>query len=280
MHVEPWPTPGDLRHALDRHQFELYYQPEIELATHKIVGVEALIRWRHPEKGLILPGQFIPVAEESGLILPIGRWGLREACRQIREWNHLDASLKNLRISVNLSARQFAQEYICDHIKELLDETGISAQQLGVELTETSLISNMSTALRVLSGLRQLGITLLMDDFGTGYSSLNYLQSFSFDMLKIDSSFISRMEAGNSALQIVHTIIELARVLGMEVVAEGIETMEQYRLLCKLGCRFGQGYLFARPMPATEVTAMLGLPGKILPERIFDVNHNLLKETA
>ena len=280
LHVEPWPTPGDLRRALDHNEFELFYQPELELATHRIVGVEALIRWRHPEKGLISPGQFISIAEESGLIVPIGSWGLRQACRQIREWNLLDASLTNLRVSVNLSARQFAQEHICDQIKDLLDASGISAQQLGIELTETSLISNMSTAVRVLSSLRQLGVTLLMDDFGTGYSSLNYLQSFPFDMLKIDRSFVSRMEAGNSALQIVHTIIELARVLGMEVVAEGIETMEQYKLLCKLGCRYGQGYLFARPLPANEVTTLLGLPGKILPERVFDLNHNLLKETA
>jgi EAL domain-containing protein (putative c-di-GMP-specific phosphodiesterase class I) len=280
LRVEPWPSPGELRRALDRNEFELYYQPEIELATHRIIGVEALIRWRHPEKGLIFPGQFIPIAEESGLILPIGRWGLREACSQIQRWNQRDASLKNMRVCVNLSARQFAQEQICEHIKELLDEMGISGQQLGIELTETSLISNIGTAVRVLSGLRQFGISLLMDDFGTGYSSLNYLQSFSFDVLKIDRSFISRMENGNSAQQIVRTIIELARVLGMEVVAEGIETMEQYKLLCKLGCRYGQGYLFARPMPANEVTKLLDLPGRIVPESMFDTNLQALKETA
>jgi EAL domain-containing protein (putative c-di-GMP-specific phosphodiesterase class I) len=280
LRVESWPTPGELRRALERSELELFYQPELELATHKIVGVEALIRWRHPEKGLILPGQFIPVAEESALILPIGRWGLRQACQQIKEWNQHDTSLKQLRVCVNLSARQFAQEQICAHIKELLDEMQISGQQLGVELTETSLISNMNTAVRVLSGLRKLGVTLLMDDFGTGYSSLNYLQSFSFDVLKIDRSFVSRMESGNSAQQIVHTIIELARVLGMEVVAEGIETMEQYKMLLKLGCRYGQGYLFARPMPASEVTALLNLPGRILPEATFDTNLKYLKETA
>jgi len=280
LRVDPWPSPGELRRALDRNEFELYYQPEIELATHKIVGVESLIRWRHLEKGLILPGQFIPVAEESGLIMPIGRWGLREACHQIQKWNQRDASLTNMRVCVNLSARQFAQEQICEHIKELLDEMGISGQQLGIELTETSLISNIGTAVRVLSGLRQLGISLLMDDFGTGYSSLNYLQSFSFDVLKVDRSFVSRMETGNSAQQIVHTIIELARVLGMEVVAEGIETMEQYKLLCKLGCRYGQGYLFARPMPAHEVTKLLDLPGRIVPESMFDMNLQVLRETA
>jgi EAL domain-containing protein (putative c-di-GMP-specific phosphodiesterase class I) len=261
-----WPRPYDLRQALEQHQFVLYYQPEIELSTRKIVGVEALIRWAHPERGMVSPMDFIPVAEESGLILPIGDWGLSEACAQIQTWNLLDHSAGSPRVCVNLSARQFSREGLADHVEALLHHTGISSQQLGLEMTESSLISDIGTALEVLGSLRRLGVSLLMDDFGTGYSSLNYLHSFPFDVLKIDRSFVGRMAGGDQALQIVRTIVELARVLGMDVVAEGIETVEQYQLLRDLGCRYGQGYLFARPLPAEAVTHLLRLPGRLLPD--------------
>lgn len=275
-----WPTPHDLYSALLNKEFVLYYQPELEIATHRIVGVEALIRWRHPKRGLVNPAEFIPLAEECGMILEIGRWGLGEACRQMQAWNSMDPSLNRLRVCVNLSAREFAKEDICDYIAELLRGHGIDAMQLGVEITETSLMSNISTAVNVLSRLRQMGVALLMDDFGTGYSSLNYLQTFSFDVLKIDRSFVRSMSAGNNAQKIVQVIIELARVLNMEVIAEGIETMEQYKLLARLGCRYGQGFLLARPMPADEVTRMLQLPGKILPESSFDRSPGGLREIA
>jgi EAL domain-containing protein (putative c-di-GMP-specific phosphodiesterase class I) len=275
-----WPTPHDLYSALLKKEFVLYYQPELELATHRIVGVEALIRWRHPHRGLVNPAEFIPLAEECGLILEIGRWGLGEACRQIRNWNSMDPALNRLRVCVNLSAREFAKEDICDHIEELLRAHELDAMQLGVEVTETSLMSNLSTAVNVLSRLRQMGVALLMDDFGTGYSSLNYLETFNFDVLKIDRSFVNRMAAGNNAQKIVRVIIELARVLNMEVIAEGIETMEQYKLLARLGCRYGQGFLLARPMPAEEVTRLLQLPGKILPESSFDRRTDGLREIA
>jgi EAL domain-containing protein (putative c-di-GMP-specific phosphodiesterase class I) len=261
-----WPRPQDLRWALDRRQFVLYYQPEIELATRKIVGVEALIRWEHPERGLIPPMEFIPLAEECGLILPIGDWGLVEACKQIQKWSSEDARHRSLRVCVNLSARQFSRHGLADHVEALLVQFGISSRQLGLEMTESSLIPNMRIALEVLGSLRRLGVPLLMDDFGTGYSSLNHLHSFPFDVLKIDRSFVGRITEGDQPLQIVRTIIELARVLGMDVVAEGIETCEQYRLLQQLGCRFGQGFLFARPMTAETVTRLLRLPGRVLPD--------------
>ena len=261
-----WPSRTDLRHALDERQFVLYYQPEVELSTRKIVGLEALIRWAHPERGLIPPMDFIPLAEENGLILPIGDWGLAEACKQIQKWCQEDPRHGSLRVCVNLSARQFSREGLADHVEALLLESGISSRQLGLEMTESSLIPNIGTAMEVLGTLRRLGISLLMDDFGTGYSSLNYLHSFPFDVLKIDRSFVSRMTEGDQPLQIVRTIIELARVLGMDVVAEGIETIEQYLLLRQLGCRFGQGFLFARPLSAEAITQLLRLPGRVLPD--------------
>ena len=261
-----WPSKLDLRHALDKRQFVLHYQPEVDLFTLKIVGVEALIRWAHPERGLIPPMEFIPLAEESGMILPIGDWGIAEACNQIQAWCSEDPRNGSLRVGVNLSGRQFAREGLADHVEALLLQSGISSRQLGLEMTESSLIPNIHTAMEVLSSLRRLGVSLLMDDFGTGYSSLSYLNTFPFDVLKIDRSFIGRMTTGEQPLQIVRTIIELARVLGMDVVAEGIETIEQYRLLRQLGCRFGQGFLFARPMSAEALSGLLQLPGRILPE--------------
>jgi EAL domain-containing protein (putative c-di-GMP-specific phosphodiesterase class I) len=261
-----WPSGTDLRQALNEGQFVLYYQPEVELSTRKIVGLEALIRWAHPERGLIPPMDFIPLAEENGLILPIGDWGLAEACQQIQKWCKEDPRHGSLRVCVNLSARQFSRKGLADHVEALLLESGISSRQLGLEMTESSLIPNIGTAMEVLGTLRRLGISLLMDDFGTGYSSLNYLHSFPFDVLKIDRSFVSRMTEGNQPLQIVRTIIELARVLGMDVVAEGIETYEQYQLLRQLGCRFGQGFLFARPLSAEAISQLLRLPGRVLPD--------------
>jgi len=266
-----WPTPADLRQALDRREFVLFYQPEVDLSNRRIVGLEALIRWQHPERGLIPPAKFIPQAETSGMILPIGDWGLAEACRQIQIWNAADRANKSLRVSVNLSARQFARQGLADHVESLLLASGASSCQLGLEMTESSLTPNMGTAKQVLTCLRSLGVALLMDDFGTGYSSLNQLHAFPFDVLKIDRSFVSRMTEGRQALQIVRTIIELARVLRMEVVAEGIETAEQYRLLRDMGCRIGQGYLFARPMTAQATTELLRRPGRILAEKSGEV---------
>jgi EAL domain-containing protein (putative c-di-GMP-specific phosphodiesterase class I) len=264
--LRSWPTTQDLRRALDRQEFVLHYQPEVDMSTLKIIGLEALIRWEHPERGLVSPIDFIPLAEESGLILPIGDWGLSETCGQIQKWCAEDPRNSTLRVCVNLSARQFSRSGLADHVEALLLRFGISSRQLGLEMTESSLIPNLRIAVEVLGSLRRLGISLLMDDFGTGYSSLSHLHTFPFDVLKIDRSFVGRMTDGNQPMHIVRTIIELARVLGMDVVAEGIETCEQFRLLRQLGCRFGQGYLFARPMSADAVTKLLRLPGRLLPD--------------
>jgi EAL domain-containing protein (putative c-di-GMP-specific phosphodiesterase class I) len=252
-----WPQPEDLRRALDLDQFVLYYQPEVELATRRIVGVEALVRWQHPQRGLVPPLDFIPHAEENGLILPLGDWGLGQACRQMQSWQKLFPNLSMLRVCVNLSARQFARMGLADHVESLLLETGLCGSQLGLEMTESSLISDASEAAKVLTSLNRLGVSLHMDDFGTGYSSLSHLHLFPFDVLKIDRSFVRRLNTGQQSLQIVQTILELARVLGMDVVAEGIETEEQLQLLQQMGCRYGQGYLFSPPLPAEEIEKLL-----------------------
>jgi EAL domain-containing protein (putative c-di-GMP-specific phosphodiesterase class I) len=252
-----WPTRTDLRLALDQHQFVLHYQPEIELATHRIVGLEALIRWQHPERGLLPPGEFIQAAEDTCMTLPIGDWALAEVCSQIQRWNQECLKHNTLRVCVNLSAHQFSREGLADHVEALLTRSGISSRQLGLEMTESSLMHDRDTALDVLGSLRRLGISLLMDDFGTGYSSLNHLHAFPFDVLKIDRSFVSRMTEGQQPLQIVRTIVELARVMGMEVVAEGIEAQEQHNLLRDMGCRYGQGFLYARPMSAAAISRLL-----------------------
>ena len=260
-----WPRCSDLRSALDKNEFVLHYQPEIDLATCEIVGLEALIRWKHPDRGMVSPMNFIPLAEESGMIIPIGDWGLTEACNQIRAWNLDDPRNGSPRVCVNLSARQFSRQGLAGQVESLLLSSGVSGHQLGLEMTESSLSPNMGAAQEVLGGLHSLGVSLLMDDFGTGYSSLSYLHSFPFDTLKIDRSFVGRMTDGEQPLQIVRTIIELARVLEMDVVAEGIETREQYRQLRQMGCRYGQGFLFARPMAADAITQLLRLPGRMLP---------------
>jgi EAL domain-containing protein (putative c-di-GMP-specific phosphodiesterase class I) len=266
-----WPQSSDLRRALESREFVLYYQPEVDLETRQIVGLEALIRWKHPQRGLLLPMDFIPFAEESGMILPIGDWGLLEACNQIESWTREHPLEGSPRVCVNLSARQFLREGLADHVESLLlqfglGQSGADSCKLGLEMTESSLIPNKTTAMEVMGALRSLGISLSMDDFGTGYSSLSYLQSFPFDVLKIDRSFVARLTEGDQPRQIVRTIIELARVFDLDIVAEGIETEEQYSLLRQMGCRFGQGYFFAKPLPAEEIGALLRLPDRVLPE--------------
>ena len=260
-----WPRSSDLRNALETGEFLLHYQPEVDLSTRRIVGLEALIRWRHPQRGLVPPSEFIPVAEDCGMILPIGDWGLAEACKQIQTWTRENPRHGSPRVCVNLSARQFLREGLADHVEALLIQSGTESHLLGLEMTESSLIPNRSTAMEVMESLRSLGISLSMDDFGTGYSSLSYLHSFPFDVLKIDRSFVGRITEGAQPLQIVRTIIELARVFDLDVVAEGIETQEQHHLLREMGCRYGQGFLFAKPMSAEEVSALLRLPGQLLP---------------
>ncbi|MDX6693207.1 MAG: hypothetical protein QOF02_810 [Blastocatellia bacterium] len=241
----------DLRRALDRQEFFVQYQPIVALDNFNLRGFEALVRWQHPERGLISPMDFIPVAEDTGQIIAIGAWALKEACRQMRRWQRRYASDLPLFISVNLSSKQFEQPDLIEQITEILDETKLDPRSLKLEITESVVMENIDTATEMLKQLRALGVQLSIDDFGTGYSSLSYLHRFPIDTLKIDRSFVIRMVDNNENIEIVRTIIMLAQNLGMDVVAEGVETKEQLALLRKLGCENGQGYFFSRPAYAS-----------------------------
>jgi diguanylate cyclase (GGDEF)-like protein/PAS domain S-box-containing protein len=247
----------DMRRAIERKEFVLYYQPIISLEEFSITGFEALIRWEHPEYGLISPAEFIPVAEETGLILPIGRWVLREACRQMKEWqNRLDLALP-LSMSVNLSAKQFMQPDLIKQVKDTLRETDLDAGSLKLEITESVVMENIETATEMLRQLRELGVESSIDDFGTGYSSLSYLHRFPSTTLKIDRSFVSRMNDHSENAEIVRTIIMLARNLGMNVIAEGIETRAQLEQLKSMDCAQGQGYFFSKAISGESAFNLL-----------------------
>jgi EAL domain-containing protein (putative c-di-GMP-specific phosphodiesterase class I) len=237
----------DLRRALGRDEFRLHYQPIISLETWRISGFEALLRWEHPEHGIISPLTFIPLAEETGLIIPIGQWVLREACRQARLWQDQFPSDPPLSISVNLSGKQFLQEDLIERIEEILLETGLQASSLEMEITESAIIENIDSATLILRQLKTLGIRLSLDDFGTGYSSLSYLHRFPIDTIKIDRSFVSRMNSPKNS-EIVRTIVTLAGNLGLRVIAEGVETREQIIHLTGLNCDLVQGYLLSKPI--------------------------------
>ncbi len=239
---------NDLRKALERNELEVFYQPKIDLATSALCGFEALLRWRHPRRGLLGPSEFIPIAEETGLIIPIGLWTLGKACRTLRRWLDEFPEQSRLEMSVNVSARQFRQPEFVDQVAQILAETGLPPERLQLEITETVLMEDRRAALGVLERLKALGVGLKIDDFGTGYSSLNYLSEFPFDSLKIDRSFVLHLGRDASALEVVRTILSLGETLRLEVVAEGVESAEQLEPLKKLGCRFGQGYYFAAPM--------------------------------
>ncbi|HEX8492471.1 MAG TPA: EAL domain-containing protein [Pyrinomonadaceae bacterium] len=247
----------DLRHALKRDEFLLHYQPIVSLETGAIHGFEALVRWQHPKHGFISPSEFIPIAEETGLILPIGQWVLREACRQMREWQEQMPAASSLSISVNLSGRQFTQPDLIERITQVLRETGLAPSSLRLEITETVVMENIETAAAMLKQLQALGVELSIDDFGTGYSSLSYLHRFPSSTLKIDRSFVSRMMDQSENVEIVRTIAVLAQNLDMNVVAEGVETEEQVIQLKALGCEYAQGFYFFRPMNASAITEVL-----------------------
>jgi diguanylate cyclase (GGDEF)-like protein/PAS domain S-box-containing protein len=246
---------GDLRHAIERQDLLLNYQPKINLATGEITGVEALIRWRHPQRGLVPPAQFIAVAEECGLIVPIGRWVLREACRQARAWQ--EAGLPAIRIAVNISAVELRAADFVSNVLSVLADTGLEARYLELELTETFLMQEANSTVAVLRALKDAGVHLALDDFGTGYSSLSYLQRFPIDTLKIDQSFVQDLATDAGAANIISAVISMGDSLHMRVVAEGIETKEQLEFLQKHGCPVGQGYYFSRPVPAVEFGALL-----------------------
>jgi diguanylate cyclase (GGDEF)-like protein len=247
----------DLRHSVERRELFLQYQPIVSLGTGAVRGFEALVRWRHPERGVIQPAKFIPVAEETGMIIPIGLWVLGEACRQIRRWQGLCPADEPLTINVNLSGKQFMQPDLLEQIEAVLQETGLDPRSLKLEITESVVMENIESATRTLERLRALGVELSIDDFGTGYSSLSYLQRFPVSTLKIDRSFVSRMTESEGTAEIVRTIMKLAQNLGMGVVAEGVETERQREQLKALECEFGQGYYFAGPMDWEAAEAIL-----------------------
>jgi EAL domain-containing protein (putative c-di-GMP-specific phosphodiesterase class I) len=248
----------DLRAALERHELVLHYQPQASIGG-EIIGFEALIRWRHPTRGLIPPNVFIPLAEENGLIMPIGEWVLREACREAASWKN------PLLISVNLSPVQFRHGDLSTVVHSILLETGLPATRLELEITEGVLISDFPRAVSMLRRLKALGVRIAMDDFGTGYSSLSYLQAFPFDKIKIDQAFISNLESNAQSATIVRAVIGLARGLDVPVVAEGVETMEQLEFLANELCDKVQGYLIGRPSPMRDYSELAGRPPQVEP---------------
>jgi diguanylate cyclase (GGDEF)-like protein len=249
----------ELERALAKGEFVLHYQPIVDLTDGSIPGVEALVRWQHPERGLVAPGAFIGTAEESGLIVPIGRWVLEEACRQVAAWKRDRIVDDTFELSVNLSPRQLRDEDLVRHVASALAESGMSARSLTLEMTETVLVDDIDTAAATLARLKSLGVQLAIDDFGTGYSSIGYLAQLPIDVLKLDRSFVAAAsDASSPGARLARTILGIGRSVGLPSVAEGIETAAQVQLVRELGCQFGQGYLFARPVDATSIAPMLG----------------------
>lgn len=252
LHLE-----SNLRKAIKQQELIVHYQPIIDLSDGKIAGFEALVRWQHPQYGMISPQSFIPVAEETGLIIPIDRWVLQQACHQLRLWQKEKLTDYPLFISVNLSARQFAQLDLIDRIDQILAQTQLPPESLKLEITESAIMDNVNFASVILQKLRERSIGLSIDDFGTGYSSLSYMHSFPVNTLKIDRSFVQRLDGNPQNLGLIPAIISIAKTMGMSAIAEGIETTQQLNQLKTLGCDFGQGYLFSKPMEAQRATELI-----------------------
>ena len=240
-------TETDLRRAVENNEFELHYQPIVGIDSGLIDGIEALIRWRHPERGLIPPASFIPVAEETGMIIPIGRWVLFEACRKTREFQSIYNS--GLSVNINLSARQLQDAGLVGDVQEALRISGLSPSRLKLEITESLTMTDRGGDIKKLNVLKSLGVRLAIDDFGTGYSSMSYLSTLPIDTIKIDRVFVSRLSGNTDDDAIVQAIIGLAKTLHLEVVGEGVETLEQHERLAELSCDLGQGYYYSKPIP-------------------------------
>jgi len=253
-----WQLEGELRTALERRQFVVYYQPQVDLASGRIVGAEALVRWQNPRLGLVDPDRFIGLAEEVGLIEPIGEWVLFEACHQNQLW--LEKGLPPVRMAVNVAARQFQRASLPVLVRRALVEARLPPERLTLEMTESTLMESSSDAIGILSDLREQGVSLALDDFGTGYSSLGHLRKLPIDILKIDKSFVDGAGAASEEQQMMPAIIDLGRMLKMETVAEGIERPEQFMRLRVLDCDLGQGFLFAKPVSANEIETLLKTP--------------------
>jgi EAL domain-containing protein (putative c-di-GMP-specific phosphodiesterase class I) len=251
-------------------EFILHYQPQVSLQTGELAGVEALIRWEHPDRGLISPAEFLPVAEESGLIVQMGEQVLYQACHQAAQWYRAGRLVK---VAVNIAERQFKHVNLPELIDKVLIKTGLPPEFLDLELTEGILIDNADEALRVLKTIKKMGVMLSLDDFGTGYSSLSYLKKFSLDTLKIDRSFIMDLPDDSDDKAITQAVVDLGRALGLEVIAEGVENDAQLNFLKEIGCQVMQGYYFSRPVPASEIEAMFE-SGKIfnLPSGVLKTN--------
>ncbi|MGB7519562.1 MAG: EAL domain-containing protein, partial [Spirulinaceae cyanobacterium] len=245
---------GSLYTALENSEFEIHYQPQVELKTGKIVGAEALLRWHHPELGSISPTEFIPIAEETGWIIPIGEWVLKKACQQLQKWTE---EVGSFRVAVNLSARQFSQESLRETIAQILQQTDIKPEFLELEITESLLMQDIDNAIITLRELRKLGITISIDDFGTGYSSLGYLKQFPFNNLKIDRCFVRNINLDDKDIAITKAIINMAHNLNLKVIAEGVETQEELDFLREHKCDEIQGYFFSRPVPAQELSSLI-----------------------
>jgi EAL domain-containing protein (putative c-di-GMP-specific phosphodiesterase class I) len=244
-----------LRRAVEREEFALHYQPKINLTTRAITGVEALLRWTHPTRGWLSPAQFIPIAEDSGLIVPIGKWVLRQACKQARAW--ADAGLAATSMAVNVSAIEFGDENFLRGLFAILKETGLDPRSLQLEITESVLMKHAEVTAGILENLRARGVQVAIDDFGTGYSSLSYLRKFKVDALKIDQSFVRQISLGGRDAAIVTAVINMARTLDLLVIAEGVETQEELEFLCTSGCDEAQGYYLSRPVPAWQLGMLL-----------------------
>ena len=252
-------TELELRSAIGRGELSLHYQPLVDLQSQMTTGYEALLRWNHPTRGIVSAEEFMTVAEETGLIIPIGDWVLNEACKEATTWQ------PHLTVAINLSARQFKNTNIIDKLREALKLTGLAASRVELEITETALLENSEDTLQALAELRKLGTLIAMDDFGTGYSSISYLQKFHFDKIKIDRSFISELANNHQNLEIVRAVLAIGTSLGIRVLAEGIESEQEFLALRVLGCHEGQGFYFGRPLPVHAIP------------REFKLRHNLGK---
>ena len=252
---------NDIRKGLENQEFQLYYQPIVDLKTNRLMGFEALIRWLHNERGLLLPGEFLDIAEESGLIVPIGEWVLKQACMQLKTWQEEYPALQGLSVNVNISSKQFSHPRIEQQVVEALNASGLNASCLKLEITEKVLINNYSAARKVFSILQELGVEIQLDDFGTGYSSLGYLQHFQINALKVDRSFIHEMDKDHKSSELVRAIVAMAHALGISIIAEGIETDNELHELKGLFCDYGQGFLISRPMDLVSAGKVLAAMG-------------------
>jgi diguanylate cyclase (GGDEF)-like protein len=248
---------SDLRQALDQKEFTLHYQPIVSLSTGNLIGFEALLRWQHPQKGFIEPSEFIKISEETGFIIPLGEWVLQEACRQLYAWHQSFPEYWELIVSVNLSSKQLREPRLIEQIDRVLADTGLEGKFLKLELTESMLVDEVEMVIQTLNNIRAREIQLSIDDFGTGYSSLSYLPRFPINTLKIDRSFVNRMTSDAESLEIVRAITMLAQSIGIEVIAEGVETVPQLLQLQTIGCEFGQGYWFSRPVDSVAIQELL-----------------------